>query len=335
MRVLLIQLDGKLPNLALMRAARHWRDRGAVVELRQARHPNSLQDGLFDEPADQVYASLIFERTRPMAKELLRIRPDAVVGGTGWDRRLTLEDHGIDGDAPPDYSDYPNFRQSMGFSQRGCRLKCSFCVVPEKEGDVRDTASIGQIWRGDPYPREVLLLDNDFFGQQSWPAKIAEMRAGDFKVSFNQGINARFLTPETAAAIASVQYRDDQMRRPCIYTAWDNRKDEARLFRGLSYLRDAGVRPDNITVYMLIGYWAGETEADWLDRQAKLRAFGARPYPMAFDRTNRLQTGFQRWCIRRADKLVSWEAYRAAHCRPERLGRRGRVALDLFSEDAT
>ncbi len=68
---------------------------------------------------------------------------------------------------------------------------------------------------------------------------------------------------------------DDQFRRRRLYTAWDNRRDEARLFTGLERLVRYGVQPDAIMVYILIGYWPGETEADWLYRQARLRAFGA------------------------------------------------------------
>ncbi len=78
------------------------------------------------------------------------------------------------------------------------------------------------------------------------------------------------------------------------------------------------MRPDDILVYMLIGYWAGETDADWEYRRAKLREFGARPYPMPFSRT-RLEMGFQRFCVTRADMKVSWEQYKAVRCRPERM----------------
>ena len=49
-----------------------------------------------------------------------------------------------------DYSIYgASFAASIGFTQRGCRLKCPFCVVPRKEGG---------IWRGEPYPRHLHLL---------------------------------------------------------------------------------------------------------------------------------------------------------------------------------
>jgi hypothetical protein len=315
-RVRLYQLDGKIPNLALMRIAAHHRELGDAVELKIAGNIDALQNTLYEDKPDKVYASAIFTRTRFLAEFLSAMREDAVIGGTGWDLR-TLEQIGITTHAT-DYSIYPMFRQSLGFTQRGCRLKCEFCVVPKKEGAVRPEATIADIWRGEPWPKELLLLDNDFFGQPSWRDRIAEIRDGGFKVSFNQGINARCLTEEAAEAIASVDYRDDSMKVKRIYTAWDSKGDEERLFAGLNRLVKYGVKPDHIMVYMLCGFWPGETQADRDYRRAKLRAFGARPYPMPYERTKEI-VGFQRWVIGAYDKRFTWEHWERAGYRPEKL----------------
>jgi hypothetical protein len=325
-RVLLLHLDGKLPNLALMRLAAHHRVRGDEVEFRRADNPRLLEPQLGD-PArwDAVYGSLIFERTRPWAARLLALHPFAVLGGTGWDLSVTLESLGVETTAQ-DYTLYPAWRQSIGFTQRGCRLRCPFCVVPRKEGAVREAQSIWDIWRGEPWPREVILLDNDFFGQRFWDLRIAELQAGRFKVAFSQGINARMLTDETAAAIASVDYRDDSMRTKRIYTAWDNRKDEARLFAGLEALARHGVKPDHIMVYVLVGYWPGETAEDREYRRRRLREFGARPYPMPYVRTPEL-VAFQRFCVGAYDKRIPWsEFWGAAKGNPYRLTRHNLTA---------
>jgi hypothetical protein len=329
-RVLLIQLDGKLPNIALMRIAAHHRALGDDVELRHVGNEPALERGMFDRH-DRTYASLIFERTRPLAERLQAIDPSAIIGGTGWDVTGTLEACGIT-TTTQDYSIYPAFRQSIGFTQRGCRLRCSFCVVPKKEGAIREERTINEVWRGEPWPREVLLLDNDFFGQPSWPARIDEIRAGGFKVSFNQGINARMLNDETAAAVASVDYRDDSMRQRRIYTAWDNLKDERRLFAGLEALVRHGVKPRHIMVYILVGYWAGETHEDREYRRRRLREFGALPYPMPYRRTGDL-VAFQRWVIGGYDKGIPWVEWIAARGQPRRLTRRStQVVLPVVTD---
>lgn len=323
MTVLLLQFDGKLPNLALMRLAAHHRAHGDEVVLRRTANVRSVQPQLGEPVWDRVYGSLIFERTRPVAEAAQAAYPSIVLGGTGWDVALTLESLGV-WSQEVDYADYPLWQSSLGFTQRGCRLRCSFCVVPRKEGKPVAVGSVGDIWRGEPWPRHIHLLDNDFFGVPEWRDRIAELREGGYRVSFNQGINARMLTDETAAAIASVDYRDDSMKVKRIYTAWDNRKDEARLFAGLEALVRHGVKPDHIMVYMLIGYWPGETAEDREYRRRRLREFGARPYPMPFERTPEL-TGFQRWVIGAYDKAIPWSDWSRAQYRPERLGPLGEL----------
>ena len=336
----LLQIDGKIPNLALMRLATHYQQRGDAVIYHHADSIKSVHPFQFGTD-DRIYASAIFRRSLPILEQLKWGRPDAIIGGTAVDplrpdevlpfplspliqsEVTALENHGVTTEAM-DYSMYPHFRQSVGFTQRGCRLNCSFCGVPGKEGKVREVATVADIWRGDPWPREVLLLDNDFFGQPHWRDRITELRDGNFKVSFNQGINARCITDEAAEALASVNYRDDQMKDKRIYTAWDNRADEDRLFAGLNRLVKYGVKPDHIMVYMLCGYWPGETQEDREYRRKKLRDFGCRPFQMAYTKTPELM-GFQRWVIRRADvgrNACSWEDFVAANYRPEKVGKK-------------
>lgn len=319
MSVLLLQLDGKLPNLALMKLSHWYKKQGHEVTLRKAKNIQSVGPRLWDLKWDEVYASLIFTRTRPLAERLKSIYPDVELGGTGWDTSLSLTDIGITStDIELDYSLYPDFEPSIGFTQRGCRLKCPFCVVPQKEGPVVENNTISQIWRGPGHPKQILLLDNDFFGGRSWKTRIKEIQDGGFQVNFTQGINARMLTQETAEAIATVDYRNSKFSRRCIYTAWDNRKDERRLFAGLNTLKAAGVKPRHIMVYMLIGFWPGETDEDWEYRRQQLRDFGADPYPMPYER-NPKTVGFQRFVCGAYDKRVSWEDWKAADYQPRKL----------------
>lgn len=192
--------------------------------------------------------------------------------------------------------------------------------MPQKEGAVRDVASIHEVWRGEPWPRELILLDNDFFGSPSWKEKIAEISAGGFKVSLSQGINARMLSDEAAAALASIDYRNDAMDRKCLHTAWDSLGDERPLFRGLKSLVKHGVKPRHITVYMLVGYHDGPrlTEGDF-ERHRKLREFGCLPFPMPYERTREL-VGFQRWIVGAYDKRIPWTAWERAKYQPKNLG---------------
>lgn len=324
MYVRLTQLDGKLPNLALMKLSKYHRDRGDEVL-----YSRSPYRGLLEPTYEKVYGSAIFDFSRNRVAQFSQEFPEAIVGGT-WNigDNLTVESYlGIQDRPTYDYSFYPDFDGSIGFTARGCRLKCKFCVVPGKEGPPRPVATIADIWRGPGYPKHLHLLDNDFFGQprEAWQARLREIRDGGFKVCFNQGINIRMISDESAEAIASVPYYDDGFTTRRIYTAWDNIGDEARFFRGIETLERAGVPPRNVMAYMLVGYDKRETWERVFFRFNKMKALGIRPYPMIFDPINarrRLPMGgynrsieyrtlaeFQRWVIRKAYNFVEFEDY--------------------------
>lgn len=323
MIVRLTQIDGKLPNLALMKLA-HFH-RAAGDEVRFTKH---VERDMMEPAYDRVYGSAIFSMSAPRVQLFREQFPGAIVGGTyNIADNVTVEQAlGLEGERELyDYSIYQNFDGSIGFTQRGCRLKCGFCVVPKKEGRPRSVSSIAQIWRGEPWPRHLHLLDNDFFGQPraDWEARIAEIRDGGFRVCLNQGINIRMVDEDAAAALASVPYYDDSFKTRRLYTAWDSLGDEERFFRGVDTLERHGVPPHHLLVYMLIGYDKRETWERVLYRFQKMTARKIRPYPMVFgDRERGLELGgcnqrvghktlgdFQRWAIRRLYEIMPFEAY--------------------------
>jgi hypothetical protein len=277
---------------------------------------------------DRVYGSAIFAFSHQRIAELRQEYPDAIIGGTGVPGNpLTVEDVIGAGEEPTalDYSLYPDFTGSLGFTQRGCRLKYKFCVVPAKEGSNRSVSTVAQIWRGPPHPRHLHLLDNDFFGQPpaQWQARIADIREDGFKVCFNQGINIRMigkkLDPEgtVANALASVHYRDDGFAKKRIYTAWDNLGDERAFFEGVDRLEEAGIPPRHLMVYMLVGYDRRETWPRIFERFDKMTARGIKPYPMVYDirqrdpeHWRRLKQ-FQRWAVWRLSQWLPWQDYSA------------------------
>lgn len=322
MIVRLTQIDGKLPNLALMKIACYHKERGD--ELHFSRH---VARDMLEPEYGAVYGSAIFAYSSERVSQFKQAFPQAVVGGT-WNTldNTTVETMlGLGDDERFDYSIYPGFDGSIGFTQRCCRLKCGFCVVPKKEGKPRSVSTIAQIWRGELYPKHIHLLDNDFFGQprDQWEARIDEVKSGGFKVCLNQGINIRMINAEAAKALASIPVRDDQFKTRRLYTAWDNIGDERRFFDGVHLLEEAGIPPTCLLVYMLIGYDKRETWERIFYRFEKMTALGIRPYPMIYgDRERSITLGeckqriahrtlseFQRWVIRKAYTFISFENY--------------------------
>ena len=307
--VKLVQIDGKLPNLALMKLA-HWHlEQGDDVMLSRF-----VQRTLFErDKFDLVYASAIFSDSAPRLDELRGVHPEAIIGGTGagGDLSLTVEQTlGISDYESYDYSIYPEYPWSLGFTQRGCRLNCGFCVVPKKEGRPRTVNTIRSIWRPNT-ERCIVLLDNDFFGQpkEQWQARINELQEGRFKVNFNQGVNVRLVNDEAAQALASVRYYDGRFTKRRLYTAWDNLGQEKIFFQGVDRLEAAGIPPRHLMVYMLVGYAPGETMEQVLHRHRRLEERGCHAFPMVYGDNKELKD-FQRWVVRRYSEFIPWQDYR-------------------------
>jgi len=89
-QVRLTHIDGKLPNLALMKLA-HWhQSQGDIVTLTHTPSPS-----MFEPNYDRVYGSAIFAWSAPVVERLQAAYPDAIVGGT-WNsipRRTTEHDY--------------------------------------------------------------------------------------------------------------------------------------------------------------------------------------------------------------------------------------------------
>lgn len=316
--VRITQLDGKLPNLALMRLSAWHRDLGDDV-----RWQGGTTRQLGEPDYDLVYGSAIFGTSAKAVAQFRANFPEAIIGGSGGDKALRVEQFVPSQFTALDYSGYPGFTGSIGYAMRGCRFKCGFCVVPKQEGKARSAASIAAIWRGPAYPKHVHLLDNDFFGNPDWRSVADEIVAGGFKVCINQGINVRLLDDEQAEAVVRMGAWDDGFERRRLYCAWDNIGDERVFFTGIDRLERAGWKPSWVFAYMLIGYDPRETWERIQHRFDRMVERGIRPYPMVHDRFRhekpdhwRKLKRFQRWVITRDYMRRPFEDYSTARVRP-------------------
>lgn len=308
MRVRITQIDGALPNVALMKLA-HWhKAQGDDVTVTRR-----IEADLFEGAYERVYGSAIFSFSAARVERFRAQWPGAIIGGTGVPGSATIEGLlGVDEYEHHDYSGWPDFQDSIGFTQRGCRLKCKFCVVPLKEGKNRSTNSIAAIWRGEGHPRRLHILDNDFFGQprEDWQARIAEIRAGGFRVCISQGVNVRLIDDEACEALASIEYRNTKFTERRLYTAWDNLRDERVFFSGVDRLERAGIPPKRLMVYMLVGYDPLETWERIWHRFNRMVERGVEPYPMVYDKATKPELRrFQRWVVTGLYRAIPFADY--------------------------
>jgi hypothetical protein len=264
--VLLIQADGKIPNLALMKLATHHKARGDEVSLVKGIKISSRL-----VVPDIVYISCIFSENRDAALHMARQFPrsQVYIGGSGVDLKTELSaeiEH-----LKPDY-DLFDCDYSIGFTSRGCIRKCPFCIVPEKEGHIKAVADIYEFW--DPRHKHIVLCDNNILALPEHFRYIADQISDEnLTVDFNQGLDIRLLTSENVDILASLRIK------PNLRFSWDNTKSESAVLRGIQLLRDAGIKRSQF--FVLSGF--DSTFEDDLYRLNRLKQEGQRAYLMRYN----------------------------------------------------
>jgi hypothetical protein len=195
--VLLIHLDGRLPNLALMKLSRYFKEKGRNVVL--ARGAPKIKG------AGEVYASCVYA-IPASAKKVKILRnyygKSLVIGGSGVDLNLRL-DAEIE-KLPPDYSLYPELGEhAMGFITRGCPSKCPFCLVPEKEGNVHQVSTLNDLLPNGQ--NKLILLDDNILSHPESGNFLEEMALRDIQVNFTQTLDIRFLNKEKIRLIRRIK----------------------------------------------------------------------------------------------------------------------------------
>lgn len=111
MKVRLTQLDGKLPNLALMKLSYWHKSKGDEVYFKQ-----SVIKDMYEPDYDIVYGSTIFTSSIKKVGIFQKQFPNAIIGGTGYDMTIKVETLIGCGDYEYenyDYSIYPDFKHSI------------------------------------------------------------------------------------------------------------------------------------------------------------------------------------------------------------------------------
>lgn len=297
MKVGLIDVDSKIPNLALMKISTYHKNNGDIVEF----YNPMFQDW------DLIYMSKVFNFTPdyqyPLnANKILR-------GGTGYDLKTKLPNE-IE-NLSPDYNLYPNNEYAIGFTTRGCIRNCEFCVVPEKEGYIKSVADIYDFWEGQ---ENLMLLDNNLAAENDHFERILkQMIKEKARVSFSQGLDIRLIDQWKAKLLSEVKL-PQKSNKPKdisykIHFAFDDVKHEKAVRKGIEILLNAGIPKYRLMFYVLIGF--NSTKEEDLYRVELLRSLKVDPFVMPYNKSDTYQRNFTRWVNHKAIwRTVKWEDYR-------------------------
>ena len=266
----------KFPNLALMKISAYHKAKGDSVEWYMEL-----------DRYDKVYSSKIFNFS--LVNDYLP--KDTIKGGTGYDIQSKLP-HEIE-KCNPDYSIY-DYDFSIQMFSRGCIRKCAFCVVNEKEGEIRPITPM----KLNPKGKHVEVLDNNFFANPNWKEAIELLIKWKQPVNFH-GVDIRILTQEQCCFLNKLKHIKQ------IHIAWDNPKEplDIKIKEVLRW-----IKPYKLMCYVLIGF--NSTPSENMERIEKLRNLKVDPFVMPFDKKNKYQKQLARWVNHKAVfKSCTFEEY--------------------------
>lgn len=224
MKVLLLNIDSTIPNLALKKAERFHLDRGDEVIWDMA---------LALDHADRCYVSCIFPENRYKCSIF---EGRALIGGSGYDTAIKL---------PPEIEAVKP-RINWGFTTRGCIRNCYFCFVPRMEGNVRVEGDIYDIWDGKS--TEIVLMDNNILALPGHFKTIcSQIRKEGLRVDFNQGLDHRLLTEDLWAELKSLRHVHE------IRFAYDDIGYTKTVIKALDLMKANGLKNWGTRWYVYIG----------------------------------------------------------------------------------
>ncbi len=221
MKILLLNIDSKIPNLALIKIAKYHLDKGDKV---------IWNNELFRNWADKIYISCIFSWN----KNKCPIWKEAIMGGSGYSLTVKL---------PPEI-DSIKPRINLGFTTRGCIRKCPFCIVPKKEGEIKIEGDIYDIWDGKH--KDIVLLDNNILAlPKHFKLICSQLRKEKLRVDFNQGLDCRLLTEDLVKELKTISHVEYRF-------AFDDIKLKLQVDKAITLLQKYQINRCNW--YVLVGF---------------------------------------------------------------------------------
>ena len=283
MKIRLLQLDGSMPNIALMKLSTYHKRKNDDVNW------YSHIEDMFD--TDILYISKLFNFTPDT--QYLPLNAKIIKGGTGYDitSHLPLQ---VDMITNLDYDLYPTCDYSLQFYSRGCTRKCSFCVVPQKEGKIHSVTP----YELNPRGNHIEVLDNNFFANPKWEESVQDL------IDIKQPVHFHGVQLETITENKSVYINKLKLHK-AIKIAWDDPKyDPREKIKRLTQW----IKPYKFMCYVLIGF--NSTPEEDLYRVEELRKLKIDPYAMPYNKKDKYQKRFARWVNHKAIfKTVAWEDY--------------------------
>jgi len=288
MRVLLVEPKyyTRYPPIGLLKFATFHRSKNDSVELiRGCKIPN--------HKPDQIYVTSLYTWAwKPVwtaIRYYKRLYPDIKISLGGIYASLMPKHAKASGadnihsgvfkdveEIMPAYDLVPEWDGSIITTSRGCNRRCPYCAVWQIEGGINSAKrTIKHLVH--PKHSRIILWDNNILQSPYWRDIFEELvefsQTKKTIVDFNQGIDARLITPEVAEKIS-------QMKTTCVRVSYDHKNIRSHLEKTVITLSSFGIRKRHICVYILFNFL--DTPSDLFERVKDVLNLGAVAVPLRY-----------------------------------------------------
>ncbi len=290
MKIGLLDIDGhNFPNLALMKLSAWHKSKNDNVEFAT----------IFNK-YDIIYKSKVFTFTQD--DNICYNAKKIISGGSGY-KIFNLLQEEIE-HICPDYELY-NCEHAYGFLTRGCIRKCSFCIVPIKEGYIKSHADIEEFLNN---KKSAILLDNNVLSSEHGLRQIEKIIKLKIKIDFNQGLDCRIIAKnkDIAKLLSQVKWL-----KP-LRMALDSDSQIDSLIKAVELLRYYKTTPKRYFIYILVKDIKSALERLEICRKYDLTPF-AQPYMDPENNKKQISKNIHTFCLwvnrPQLFKSVSWKQF--------------------------
>jgi len=308
MRIRLIDADSIIPNLALMQISGYHKSIGDKVGFNVNLPDKVYLSVIFKENADQAMGLLTYYYKKLTERDI-----DIDFGGSGLNLDLNPYLPEKMQKFYPDYELYNglicqkcqnqirfckcsprkpikgNMDYSMGFTTRGCIRKCSFCIVPDKEGKLHHWQHPKEFYN--PEFKKIMLLDNNWLADKKWFFETSDWIMDHKLKIIEHGMDIRLIDMEIAQRLKELKFQKG------MHFAFDSIKDEYAVKRGIAILKKAKIDiRSRVQFYVLVGFDTTQDQDKY--RCRLLKSLGTNAFVMPYVK-NAWTNKIARWANRK------------------------------------
>lgn len=239
------------------------------------------------QEVDEVHVSVTFTWDIEQGKRLVmawsQYHPLVYIGGPAF------------GDHSGSFTPGRYVKAGVTFTSRGCNWNCPWCLVPKREGRLRELTD---------FPAGNIVQDNNLLQcSKEHIRKVFDMLKTQHTIDFSGGLDSRLVTDEVAYELRSLRVRQ-------LFLSVDSKEALRSLEKAIERLK--GFSRRQLRCYVLIGFH-GETIDEARERLEAVWQLGAMPFAQLYQPPDRYINYPREW----RNLARTWSrpaAMKAIHC---------------------